>query len=164
MVGRTGALGYFGDARRAAVGTELIERVTATGSLVIRKLGETRAGELAVHRFLSVPSVTCKEMLRTVAGRTVRSKVKPAGLCCTEPGPGCGQTGRVVTHMRRPTHPRGTALCCRSLREGRTLAQSHSPAACNSCRAKSGGGQILPSLANQYLAQSIAYLFGTSAA
>ena len=70
MVERTGALGYFGDARRAAVGTELIERVTATGSLVIRKLGETRAGELAIHRFLSAPSVTCKEMLGTLAGRT----------------------------------------------------------------------------------------------
>ena len=37
MVERVGALGYFGDARRAAVGTELLERVTATGSLVIRK-------------------------------------------------------------------------------------------------------------------------------
>ena len=41
MVEQAGALGYFGDARRAAVGTELIERVTATGSLVIRKLGAT---------------------------------------------------------------------------------------------------------------------------
>jgi hypothetical protein len=71
MVERTGALGYFGDARRAVVGTELIERVTATGSLVIRKLGETRAGELAIHRFLSAPSVTCEEMLGTLAGRTV---------------------------------------------------------------------------------------------
>jgi hypothetical protein len=70
-VERAGALGYFGDARRAAVGSELIERVTATGSLVIRKLGETRAGELAIHRFLSAPSVTCKEMLGTLAGRTV---------------------------------------------------------------------------------------------
>src|ERR1039458_1908454 len=71
MVERVGALGYFGDARRAAVGTELLERVTATGSLVIRKLGETRAGELAIHRFLSAPSVTCNEMLGTLAGRTV---------------------------------------------------------------------------------------------
>ena len=44
MVEQAGALGYFGDARRAAVGTELIERVTATGSLVIRKFGATRAG------------------------------------------------------------------------------------------------------------------------
>jgi len=38
---------------------------------VIRKLGETRAGELAIHRFLSAASVTCKEMLGTLAGRTV---------------------------------------------------------------------------------------------
>lgn len=68
---QVGALGYFGDARRAAVGTELIERVTATGSLVIRKLGATRAGELAIHRFLSAPSVTCEEMLGTLAGRTL---------------------------------------------------------------------------------------------
>jgi hypothetical protein len=73
MVEGAGALGYFGDARRAAVGTELIERVIATGSLVIRKLGETRAGELAIHRFLSAPSVTCKEMLGTLAGRTLTS-------------------------------------------------------------------------------------------
>src|SRR5271166_5562250 len=71
MVEQVGALGYFGDARRAAVGTELIERVTATGSLVIRKLGATRAGELAIHRFLSAPSVTCKEMLETLAERTL---------------------------------------------------------------------------------------------
>ena len=64
MVEQAGALGYFGGhAQRAAVGTELIERVTATGSLVIRKLGATRAGELAIHRFLSAPSVTCQEML-----------------------------------------------------------------------------------------------------
>lgn len=71
MVERAGALGYFGDARRAAIGTELFERATATGSLVIRKLGETRAGELAIHRFLAAPSVTCGEMLKTLAGRTV---------------------------------------------------------------------------------------------
>src|ERR1700678_1827715 len=70
MVEQTGALGYFGDARRAALGTDLIERVTATGSLVIRKLGATRAGELGIHRFLSAPSVTWKEMLGTLAGRT----------------------------------------------------------------------------------------------
>jgi hypothetical protein len=61
------------DARRAAIGTELIERVTASGSLVIRKLGATRAGELAIHRFLSAPSVSCAEMLGTLAGCTLRA-------------------------------------------------------------------------------------------
>ena len=66
-----GTLGYFGDARRAAIGTELIERVVASGSLVIRKLGGTRAGELAFHRFLSAPSVSCREMLDTLGARTL---------------------------------------------------------------------------------------------
>lgn len=70
MSEQCGALGYFGDARRADTGTFLLDRATATGSLVIRKLGQTRAGEQAIHRFLKAPSVTCAEMLRTLAGRT----------------------------------------------------------------------------------------------
>ena len=41
-----------------------------TGSLVIRKLGCDRAGEIAIHRFLSAPSVTCGEMVATLAART----------------------------------------------------------------------------------------------
>src|ERR1700676_4619677 len=50
MVEQAGALGYFGDARRAAVGTELLERVTASGSLVIRTLaGSTRAATARRH-------------------------------------------------------------------------------------------------------------------
>ena len=43
---RAGALGHFGDARRAAIGSTLVERVVETGSLVIRKLGGTRAREI----------------------------------------------------------------------------------------------------------------------
>ncbi len=65
-----GELGHFGDARRAAVGSMLIERVMQTGSLVIRKLGRDRAGEMAMHRFLSAPSVTTGEMVATLASRT----------------------------------------------------------------------------------------------
>jgi len=72
LMGRQGGeLGYFGDARRAAMGTTLIERVMETGSLVIRKLGCDRAGEVAIHRFLSAPSVTTAEMVETLAARTV---------------------------------------------------------------------------------------------
>ena len=52
MAVRGGALGHFGDARRAAIGNTLVERVVETGSLVIRKLGGTRAREIAIHRFL----------------------------------------------------------------------------------------------------------------
>ena len=71
MMERSGALGYFGDARRAVIGTELIDRVMATGSLVIRTLGIDRAGEIAFHRFLSAPSVSCTEMLQTLGSRSV---------------------------------------------------------------------------------------------
>jgi len=67
MAVRGGALGHFGDARRAAIGNTLVERVVETGSLVIRKLGGTRAREIAIHRFLSAPSVTCGEMVETLA-------------------------------------------------------------------------------------------------
>ena len=66
-----GTLGYFGDVGRAAIGTEMIERAVATGSLVTCKLGTDRAGGMAMHRFLSAPSVTCKEMLQTLGARTV---------------------------------------------------------------------------------------------
>src|SRR6202140_5754018 len=76
MVEQAGALGYFGDARRAAVGPGALERVTGTGSLVIRKLGKTRAGELAIHRFLTAPSVSCREMLATLAGRTLAATAR----------------------------------------------------------------------------------------
>jgi hypothetical protein len=53
------------------MGSRLIERVMETGSLVIRKLGGDRAGEMAIHRFLSAPSVTTGEMVETLAARTV---------------------------------------------------------------------------------------------
>ena len=45
-----------------------------TGALVIRKLGGTRAREIAIHRFLLASSVTCGEMVETLAHRT-------AGAC-----------------------------------------------------------------------------------
>ena len=52
------------------MGETLLERVMQTGSLVIRKLGGNRAGEIAIHRFLSASSVTTGEMLETLASRT----------------------------------------------------------------------------------------------
>ena len=71
MQRQSGELGHFGDARRAAMGSTLIERVMETGSLVIRKLGRDRAGEMAIHRFLSAASVSTGEMVATLATRTV---------------------------------------------------------------------------------------------
>ncbi len=60
----------FGDIRVAERANWLIERVATAGTLVLRKLGETRAGEKAVHRFLSSPYVTVERIVETLAART----------------------------------------------------------------------------------------------
>jgi DDE family transposase len=60
----------FGDIRVAERADWLIERVATAGTLVLRKLGETRAGEKAVHRFLSSPYVSVDRITETLATRT----------------------------------------------------------------------------------------------
>ena len=60
----------FGDIRVAKRADWLIDRIVATGSLVLRKIGETRAGEVAVHRFLSSLYVSVENIVETLAGRT----------------------------------------------------------------------------------------------
>lgn len=60
----------FGDIRVAERADWLIERVATAGTLVLRKLGETRAGEKAVHRFLSSPYVDVERIVETLAART----------------------------------------------------------------------------------------------
>jgi hypothetical protein len=62
----------FGDVRVAERAEWLINRVAATGSLVLRKLGETRAGEMAAHRFLSSPYVSVDRIVETLAHRTAQ--------------------------------------------------------------------------------------------
>lgn len=65
-----GTIGAFGDVRRAARGAWLFERIVATGSLVLRKVGGDRAGEMAAHRFLDAPQVSAGEIVETLARRT----------------------------------------------------------------------------------------------
>jgi hypothetical protein len=60
----------FGDIRVAERADWLIERVATAGTLVLRKLGQTRAGENAVHRFLSSPHVSADRIVETLAART----------------------------------------------------------------------------------------------
>lgn len=60
----------FGDIRVAERADWLIDRVATAGTLVLRKLGETRAGEKAVHRFLSSRYVSVDRIVETLAGRT----------------------------------------------------------------------------------------------
>ena len=60
----------FGDIRVAERADWLIDRVATAGTLVLRKLGETRAGEKAVHRFLSSRHVSVDRIVETLAVRT----------------------------------------------------------------------------------------------
>ncbi len=60
----------YGDIRVAERSDWLIERVATTGTLVLRRVGGTRAGELAVHRFLSSPYVSVANIVATLAART----------------------------------------------------------------------------------------------
>ena len=69
-----GAMGY-GDVRVADRADWVIERVAATGSLVLRKIGESRAGEMAVHRLLSSPYVSVDRIVETLANRTAQQCV-----------------------------------------------------------------------------------------
>jgi hypothetical protein len=60
----------FGDIRVAKRADWLIDRIAATGSLVLRRVGESRAGEQAAHRFLSSPHVDVACIVDTLAERT----------------------------------------------------------------------------------------------
>ena len=60
----------FGDIRVDERAEWLLGRIAATGTTVLRRLGETRAGEMAVHRFLSSPYVSVERIVETLAART----------------------------------------------------------------------------------------------
>lgn len=68
--GRYEGIGGFKDERRSERGAWIFDRIVSTGSLVLRKIGGDRAGEIAVHRFLSSAEVTAKEIIETVGVRT----------------------------------------------------------------------------------------------
>jgi hypothetical protein len=97
----------IGDVRVAARGDWLIERIVATGSLVLRKVGGTRAGEMAVHRFLSSPYVSVDAIVETLGAHTAEqcagrrivaiqdtSEVNFAGRSARRRGLGPGGNGR----------------------------------------------------------------------
>lgn len=58
------------DPRVEARGVHLFERIVATGSVVLRTLGETRAGEVAAQRWLSSPRMTSELIFEASSVRT----------------------------------------------------------------------------------------------
>ena len=68
----------FGDIRVAGRADWLIERVAATGSLVLRQLGETRAGEMLALKSLATLTRLCMRVAWAFRERRVsRSNKAP---------------------------------------------------------------------------------------
>ncbi len=64
-----------GDVRLASRGDWLIDRIVAIGSLVLRRVGGDRAGEVACHRFLDNERVDCEVIVDALAWRTAEACV-----------------------------------------------------------------------------------------
>jgi hypothetical protein len=62
--------GRFGDKRRAAALALLEEAMVSQSSVVVRQLGEDRAGEMSAHRVLSAPQVDAGGIAECFAERT----------------------------------------------------------------------------------------------
>jgi hypothetical protein len=73
MINEEFHIGYFGDKRRQEAGATFFRGVVETGSLVVRRVGGDRAGEMSIHNFLSRPEVTLEEILMTTARRTAKA-------------------------------------------------------------------------------------------
>lgn len=65
----------IGDVRTERRADWFIDRVVATGSVVLRRIGEDRAGEVAAHRLLSSPYVSAETVSGTLAARTAEQCV-----------------------------------------------------------------------------------------
>lgn len=66
-------IGYFGDERRRKVGQLLVGRVAERQAVCLHKLGDNRAENARLSRFLSNPAVTATEMIARRAEFTARA-------------------------------------------------------------------------------------------
>ena len=60
----------LGDARRDGRAAWMLDRIVATGSLVLREIGGTRSGEMGAHRLLSSDDVDATALLAPHVART----------------------------------------------------------------------------------------------
>ena len=65
--------GFCGDIRVSRRFEKVLEDITKSGSLVVRKLGADRAAEMGAHRFLGSERVTPQAILEEAAERTARA-------------------------------------------------------------------------------------------
>lgn len=63
----------LGDARRDRRAAWMFDRIVASGSLVLREIGETRSGEVGAHRLLASDDVDADSLLVPHVARTVQA-------------------------------------------------------------------------------------------
>ena len=63
----------FGDIRVAQGADWFLQQIVATGSLVVRRVGGNRAGEVSAHRLLSSPHVSVDAVIDTLSVRTAEA-------------------------------------------------------------------------------------------
>jgi hypothetical protein len=73
-----------GDPRVEAGAVRIFDRIVATGCVVLKVLGETRAGEIAVQRLLSSPRLTTQGILEASSLGTVRACASRRVLCAQD--------------------------------------------------------------------------------
>jgi len=66
-------IGICGDVRVSRRFERILEDITKSGSLVVRKLGADRAAEMGAHRFLDSERVTPQAILEEAAQRTAKA-------------------------------------------------------------------------------------------
>src|SRR5271166_1523840 len=66
-------VGICGDIRVSRRFEKILEGITKSGSLVVRKLGADRAAEISAHRFLGSERVTPEAIFEEAGERTARA-------------------------------------------------------------------------------------------
>lgn len=61
----------LGDVRLSERAEKICEAIVATGSVVLRRVGGTRAGEIAAHRFLDNERVSAEMIVENLSARTL---------------------------------------------------------------------------------------------
>ncbi len=64
---------HLSDTRLSARADQIFESIVATGSVVLRRIGGDRAGEVAAHRFLDNDRVTHEAIIDTLSLRTIEA-------------------------------------------------------------------------------------------
>ena len=92
-------MAVFGDIRVFNRSLWFLERIVATGSLVLKRLGGDRAGEMAAQRLLASPHASVEAILDTVSERT--------GIACVGREIVCAQDTSEINFKGKLSAPEG---------------------------------------------------------